>query len=93
VLTMPPFDVWLRGPQELADWFLGEGIVCKDGRLIPIDVNGTAGFGNYHKVAPGVWEPWAIQVIDVADGRIVGHHNFLFPDLFGQFGLPLRLEA
>ena len=100
VLSMPPFDVWLQCPQELADWFLGQGIVCKDGRLLPISVNGTAGFGNYHLVAPGVWEPWAIQVIEVADGRIAGHHNFLvghpdFPDteLFEAFGLPLRLEA
>ena len=93
VLSMPPWDVWLRGPQELADWFLGEGIVCQHGRLIPIDVNGTAGFGNYHRVAEGVWEPWAIQVIEVAGGQIVGHHNFLFPDSFPDFGLPMRLEA
>jgi RNA polymerase sigma-70 factor, ECF subfamily len=93
VLSMPPFDLWLRGPDELAAWFLGHGIVCKDGRLVPIAVNGTAGFGNYHAVAPGVWEPWAIQVIEVADGKIVGHHNFLYPDRFADFGLPTRLEA
>ncbi len=93
ILSMPPWDVWLRGPQELADWFLGEGIVCKDGKLIPVDVNGTAGFGNYHLVAPGVWEPWAIQVIEVAGGKIVGHHNFLYPELFAEFGLPARLDA
>jgi RNA polymerase sigma-70 factor (ECF subfamily) len=93
VLSMPPWDVWLQGPQELADWFLGEGIVCKDGRLLPVNVNGTAGFGNYHLVRPGLWEPWAIQVIEVAGGRIVGHHNFLYPDLFADFGLPDRIEA
>ena len=52
VLSMPPWDLWLQGPDDLAAWFLGQGIVCKDGRLIPIDVNGTAGFGNYHLVAP-----------------------------------------
>jgi RNA polymerase sigma-70 factor (ECF subfamily) len=92
VLSMPPWDVWLRGPQELADWFLGEGIVCQDGRLLPIEVNGTAGFGNYHFVAPGVWEPWAIQVIEVAGGKIVGHHNFLYPHLFAEFGLPSRIH-
>jgi RNA polymerase sigma-70 factor (ECF subfamily) len=92
VLSMPPWDVWLQGPQELADWFLGEGIVCQDGRLLPIEVNGTAGFGNYHLVAPGVWEPWAIQVIEVAGGKIVGHHNFLYPHLFAEFGLPSRIE-
>jgi RNA polymerase sigma-70 factor (ECF subfamily) len=93
VLSMPPWDVWLQGPQELVDWFLGEGIVCKNGRLLPVDVNGTAGFGNYHNVGPGVWEPWAIQVIEVAGGKIVGHHNFLYPHLFPEFGLPERIEA
>jgi RNA polymerase sigma-70 factor (ECF subfamily) len=93
VMSMPPWDLWLQGPQELADWFLGHGIVCKGGRLLPVAVNGTAGFGNYHLVAPGVWEPWGIQVIEVAGGRIVGHHNFLYPHLFPAFGLPERIEA
>ena len=93
VLSMPPWDVWLQGPQELADWFLGPGIVCKDGRLLPINVNGTAGYGNYHLVRPSLWEPWAIQVIEVAGGKIVGHHNFVYPELFAEFGLPDRIEA
>jgi RNA polymerase sigma-70 factor (ECF subfamily) len=93
VLSMPPWDVWMEGPQELADWFLGEGIVCQDGRLLPVAANGTAAFGNYHRVAPGIWEPWAIQVIEVAGGKIVGHHNFVYPELFPEFGLPDRIEA
>ncbi|HET6951249.1 MAG TPA: sigma-70 family RNA polymerase sigma factor [Acidimicrobiales bacterium] len=93
VLSMPPFDLWLVGPDNLAGWFLGEGIVCKDGRLLPVAANGTAGFGNYHKTGEGLWEPWAIQVIEVAGGRIVGHHNFLYPELFPAFGLPERIEA
>ena len=37
---------------------------------------------------PGLWEPWAIQVIEVADGRIVGHHNFLYPELFAAVRAP-----
>jgi RNA polymerase sigma-70 factor (ECF subfamily) len=93
VLSMPPWDLWLEGPDDLVAWFVNEGIVCKDGRLLPVSVNGTAGFGNYHQVAPGVWEPWAIQVLEVADGCIVGHHNFLYPELFPHFGLPDRLEV
>jgi RNA polymerase sigma-70 factor (ECF subfamily) len=92
VLSMPPFDLWMVGPDQLAAWFLGHGIVCKNGRLIPINVNGGTGFGNYHSVAPGVWEPWAIQIIETAGGQIVGHHNFLYPELFEQFGLPPRIE-
>jgi RNA polymerase sigma-70 factor (ECF subfamily) len=92
VLSMPPFDLWLVGPDDLAGWFLGEGIVCKNGRLIPLQVNGTAGFGNYHFVRPGLWEPWAIQIIEMAEGKIVGHHNYLYPEMFAEFGLPERIE-
>jgi RNA polymerase sigma-70 factor (ECF subfamily) len=92
ILSMPPYDVWLQGPQELAAWFLGQGIGCANARLVPIDVNGTAGFGNYRLVRPGLWEPFAVQVIEVAAGKIVGHHNFLYPERFADFGLPPRLE-
>jgi RNA polymerase sigma-70 factor (ECF subfamily) len=91
VLSMPPWELWLRGPQDLADWFLGQGIGCKGARLLPVDVNGTAGFGNYRLTRPGLWEPFAIQVIEVSGGRIVGHHNFLYPERFADFGLPPRI--
>ena len=82
-----------QGAHDLADWFLGEGIGCTGGRLVPLEVNGTAGFGNYRFARPGLWEPWAIQVIEVADGKIVGHHNFLYPQSFADFGLPPRIEG
>lgn len=92
VLSMPPFDLWLRGPEDLAAWFLGQGIGCRGARLVPLTLNGTAGFGNYRLTRPGLWEPFAIQVIEVAGGMIVGHHNFLGADRFEAFGLPPRLE-
>jgi RNA polymerase sigma-70 factor (ECF subfamily) len=93
VMSMPPWPFWLQGPHELANWFLGQGIVCEGGRLLPVEVNGTAGFGNYHRVAESRWEPWAIQVIEVSGGKIVGHHNFIYPELFAQFGLPASLST
>lgn len=92
VLSMPPFNLWLSGPDDCAAWFLGQGIVCKDSRLLPVMVNGTAGFGAYHFVEPGLWEPFAIQVIEARDGKIVGHHNFLYPELFPAFGLPEKVD-
>ena len=30
-------------------------------------------------------------MIEISDGRIVGHHNFLDPALFPLFGLPEHL--
>ena len=93
VLSMPPYDLWLQGPEELAAWFTGPGIGCTGARLVPVAVNGTAAFGNYKRKGPGRWEPFGIQVIEVTDGRITGHHNFLYPDRFADFGLPPFLTA
>ena len=91
VLSMPPYDTWLTGPRDVVDWMLGQGIGCKGGRLVPVAVNGTAGFGNYRMTRPGLWEPFAVQVIEVRGGLVSGHHNFLYPESFADFGLPPRL--
>lgn len=92
ILSMPPWDVWLVGPDNLRHFFLNQGISCQHGKLLPVEINGGAGFGSYHRVAEGRWEPWAIQSIEVVDGRIVGHHNFIGLD-FADFGLPTVIEA
>ncbi len=91
VMSMPPYDFWLRGPAELAAWFVGEGIGCKGSKLVPVAANGMAAFASYKAAPTGGHFPWAIQVIEVVGDRIVGHHNFLDTTLFGQFGLPARL--
>ncbi len=93
IMTMPPFDMWLQGAPDLAGWFGEQGIACKGSRLIPCDVNGTAGFASYKPGDDGRLHPWAIQVIDVAGGQIVGHHNFIYPEMFEAFGLPASLPA
>ncbi len=93
VMSMPPYDFWLQGPAEMGKWFLGQGIGCCGSRLVATAANGQAAFGSYRPDPKGGWAPWAIQVLDVADGRIVGHHNFLDTDLFAFFGLPPRLAA
>lgn len=92
VLSMPPFNLWLTGPDDIKEWFLGQGIVCKGGRLVPVSVNGSPGYGNYHAVAPGLWEPFAIQVLETSGNKIVGHHNFLYPQWFEDFGLPAVID-
>ena len=89
---MPPHDLWLQGPDQLAGWFLGEGIGCRGSKLVAVPANGTAAFGSYRPAGPGRWEPFALQVIEVRDGKIAGHHNFLYPELFEELGLPPFLE-
>jgi RNA polymerase sigma-70 factor (ECF subfamily) len=93
VMSMPPYNFWLQGPTEMGKWFLGQGSGCQGSRLVPTAANGQAAFGSYRPDPAGGWAPWAVQVIDVAGGRIVGHHSFLDTDLFAFFGLPPRLEA
>lgn len=92
VLSMPPWDLWLEGTDDLAAWFLGQGAGCRGARLVPIAVNGGIGFGNYRQASPGVWEPWALQVVEFTAGRLTGHHNFLDTTQFAALGLPARLE-
>jgi RNA polymerase sigma-70 factor, ECF subfamily len=91
VMSMPPYDFWLRGPVEISRWFLGEGIGCRGSRLVATAANGCAAFGSYRPDGRGGHAPFAIQVIEVSGDRIVGHHNFLDTDLFAAFGLPAGL--
>ena len=92
VISMPPWNLWLQGADQVIGWMTGPGHGCRGSRLIPVEVNGTAGFGSYRPTNPGRWEPFALQVIEVAGGRIVGHHNYLYPDRFAEFGLPLHID-
>lgn len=92
VISMPPHDLWLVGPEEVIGWMAGPGHGCAGSKLVPVEVNGTAGFGSYRPAGPGRWEPWAVQVLEVRDGRIAGHHNFLSAALFADLGLPPALS-
>jgi RNA polymerase sigma-70 factor (ECF subfamily) len=93
VLSMPPYPLWLRGPEDVAAWFLGQGIGCKGSRLVPTGANGSPAFGSYRIDPEGGWRPWSVQVLELSGDRIVGHHNFLGPELFPVFGLPDHLPG
>jgi RNA polymerase sigma-70 factor (ECF subfamily) len=91
VMSMPPFNFWLRGPSEMHRFFQGPGCGCRGSRLVATSANGCAAFGSYRPDGKGGHTPWALQVIEVSGDRIVGHHNFLDTDLFAVFGLPSHL--
>jgi RNA polymerase sigma-70 factor (ECF subfamily) len=92
VMSMPPYDFWLRGASEMGRWFLGPGSGCNGSRLVPVRANGCAAFGSYRSDGNGGHDAFAIQVIETSGGRIVGHHNFVDPTLFAAFGLPDHLD-
>ncbi|MFD4478477.1 sigma-70 family RNA polymerase sigma factor [Streptomyces sp. NPDC058471] len=94
IMTMPPFDLWLRGTDDITGFMSTIGASCANSRLMPVDVNGTPGFAHY-KPDPekGGFAPWAVQVIEISEGRIAGFHCFLdTPRWFPLFGLPLHLD-
>jgi RNA polymerase sigma-70 factor (ECF subfamily) len=83
----------MRGPENIRQWMLGIGSVCRGSRLLPTVANGSPAFGHYHPSPGGGHEAWALQVIEIADGRIVGINSFLdTAALFPLFGLPPTLE-
>jgi RNA polymerase sigma-70 factor, ECF subfamily len=92
-LSMPPYDLWMRGPDQIVAWMIGTGHGCQGSRLIATAANGSPAYGQYRPGGPnGSLEPWALQVIEVADGRVVGLNSFLDTDtLFPLFGLPTSL--
>jgi RNA polymerase sigma-70 factor (ECF subfamily) len=92
--SMPPFEMWLRGRGDILDFWFGPGIPCKGSRLVPTVANGLPAFGQYRPSGPGGrHEPWALQVLEISDGRIVGFNAFLdTARLFPLFGLPERLD-
>jgi RNA polymerase sigma-70 factor (ECF subfamily) len=91
--SMPPYELWLAGRDQILAWWLGAGAGCRGSRLVPTVANGLPAFGQYRPSGPGgTHEPWAIQVIDASADGIVEFSFFLDTDLFPLFGLPPRPE-
>jgi len=94
--SMPPFSLWLRGRDDILTWWLGPGIGCSGSRVIPApNANGLPAFGQYKPSETGEgYDPWALQVLHIEDGRIVELTFFLGTEtIFPLFGLPLQLAA
>ena len=95
VLSMPPYPLWLQGPDQLAAWYLGHGSGCRGSKLVPIRISGTTGFATYKPPDDGTVgrrEAFSIQIVEVVDGMIIAQHNFLTPERFAEFGLPLVID-
>lgn len=95
VQSMPPYDMWLSGRDDIFAWWFGPGIGCQGSRVIATtSANGSPAFGQYKPSADGGHEPWALQVLELHDGKIGELTFFLATDtLFPLFGLPPRLDA
>jgi RNA polymerase sigma-70 factor, ECF subfamily len=91
--SMPHYDLWLRGPEQVGQWLVGQGFACKGSRLVPLQANGSPAFAQYKlSDEPGVRKPWAIVVVETDGRRVTEICSFLGDEHFKAFGLPLELR-
>ena len=97
VQSMPPFAMWIQGAADIGRWMVEPGPSgCRGSLLVRTSANGCPAFGQYRPDPAGGHSPWAIQVLEISEGKIAQMSFFLaFLDperLFPEFGLPLHLE-
>ncbi len=90
---MPPYSLWLQGPEELHTWMLGLGSGCRGSRLIATSASGWPAFAQYRPAPEGGYTAWALIVLELDGDLITGVNNFLDVErLFPRFGFPLQLS-
>ena len=91
-LSMPPFTLWLQGPQTIRSWLLGRGAGCRGSRLVPTQACGSPAFAQYRRKPSGEYHPWSLTVLELQGDRIAAWNAFLDTErLFPLFGLPMTL--
>jgi RNA polymerase sigma-70 factor (ECF subfamily) len=91
--SMPPFPLWVVGPDDIVTFMQTTGAKCEGSKVLTTSANGGPAFGIYNPAEDGGYEGWALVVMETSRGQVSALHHYIFPELFPQFGLPLRLEA
>jgi RNA polymerase sigma-70 factor (ECF subfamily) len=91
--SMPPYTLWLQGPEHVRSWLLGAGCGCRGSKLVRVQASASPAFAQYRAGAePGTYNAWALIVLELSGGAISGWNSFLDTEkLFPLFGLPLQL--
>ena len=94
-LSMPPYDLWLRGARRhrrLADRPRAPRAAVPS--CVPVEANGSPAWGQYRRSESGAgYDPWSVTVLETRDGKVTGINSFLDTDrLFPLFGLPAHLD-
>src|SRR3989454_2953907 len=64
--SMPPYDLWLSGRDDIFAWWFGPGSGCRGSRLVrAVSANGSPAYGQYKPSPNGGYEPWALQVLEL----------------------------
>ena len=89
-LTMPPFELWLQGVDDIGRFLAAMRSEGGGDRVVTLAANGCPALAVYRpNRESGQLEAFGIQVLECAGERIVAIHAFLDPGLFAVFGLPL----
>ena len=91
--SMPPWPLWIEGPDQIVAFMQGQGAKCEGSKVLLTQANGGPAFAIYNPTPEGEYTGWAVVVMETSDGRVSGLHHFIYPELFAQFGLPLRLDG
>ncbi len=91
--SMPPWAMWLRGRDEILDWWQGPGAGCRGSRLVATEANGSVAFGQYKRDPDGGHAPWSLQVLRL-DAEGIAEFTFYLDvaRMFPLFGLPAHLD-
>jgi RNA polymerase sigma-70 factor (ECF subfamily) len=85
--SMPPFAWWIHGGARIAGLVAAGG--CAGARLVPTDICGSPGFGQYRPDDDGVLRPFALVLVQPRAARIGDSVTFLGSgSRFAEFGLP-----
>jgi RNA polymerase sigma-70 factor, ECF subfamily len=87
---MPPFEMWLRGREDIGAWMLGPGGGCRGSKVAATTANGAPAVAQWRPDGQGGFTPWALHVLEVEGGQVAHISSFLNLDvaLFAVLGLP-----
>lgn len=93
-LAMPPIPQWLQGAPAIGASM--ETMVFASApsgvfRLHATTASDAPAFAVYRRAESGAYEPYALQILSMHDGRVDGIVAFLDVRLFARFGLPATL--
>jgi RNA polymerase sigma-70 factor, ECF subfamily len=92
--SMPPYELWFRGPEVIRTWMLGMGSGCRGSRLLSTTACGSPAFAQYRLNPDGGHKAWALIVLELSGDQIAGVNSFLDVEtLFPRFKLPMALPT
>lgn len=86
--SMPPYEMWLQGRDDIRSWMLGPGSECRGSRLVPLTINGSPGFAQWRPTPEGGFTPWGLFALDIKNRQVTNISVFLDTALFTLLGLP-----